>query len=212
MGWWGARRVVGFGYPNRFAFGLLRHTANRRPNDFSVMGHHSYHDPRRGLRRDRGRKRDERGNGESAADRAQASGVSSYSVAHLMPHLTLPSVVLVNPCWAARGMPRYMKERGHRVEIARELSWSSLLRVIGRSSVEFITCVTEHRGSVPLNRGSPRAPRKVMNLSLGSNGPIMCRIRRIRRPGREGPENLITAWLDHSTRMAMASERRIRDA
>ena len=35
----------------------------------------------------------------------------------------------------------------------------------------------------------------------------MCRIRRIRRPGREGPEKLITAWLDHSTRMAMAPER-----
>ena len=64
----------------------------------------------------------------------------------------------------------------------------------------------------PLNRGDPTVPRKVMSLSSGSKGPIMCRIRRIRSPGWEGPGKLITAWLDRSTRMATAPKRRMRDA
>jgi len=72
--------------------------------------------------------------------------------------------------------------------------------------------ITDHQGSAPLNRGNPKVPRKVMSLSSGSNEPIMCKMRRIRRPGREGSGKLITAWLDRSTRTAMAPKRRTRDA
>ena len=81
---------------------------------------------------------------------------------------------------------------------------------VDRVSVERL--ITDQWGSAPLNRGNPKVPRKVMSLSSGSKGPIMCRIRRIRSPGWEGPGKLITAWLDRSTRMATAPKRRMRDA
>ena len=60
--------------------------------------------------------------------------------------------------------------------------------------------------------GHPKVLRKSMALESGSKGPIMCKMRRIPRLGPESPRKLITAWLDDSTRVATAHERRRRDA